>query len=197
MKKYPEYHGKYGSEEENSARLKAKLVDDMFARLLDELEAHGTLENTVIIGVTDHYTYGYNNAEELYAHSGVDEQILLEKTPFFVWSADCPDMEVTKTLNTADIVPTALNLLGIDSPYNYLGQDAFDPNYEGYAIFPDGSWISDGIVCQIVDHQPTILRNENNKALTKEDLLQMSDFCQNYIHISNLLLSSDYYKEVR
>jgi hypothetical protein len=197
LKKYPEYSGKYGSEEENSARLKAKLVDDMFARLLNELEAHGTLENTVIIGVTDHYTYGYNNAEELFAHSGVDEQILLEKTPFFVWSADCPDMEVTKTLNTADIVPTALNLLGIDSPYNYLGQDAFDPNYEGYAIFPDGSWISNGIVCQIVDHQPTILRNENNKALTKEDLLQMSDFCQTYIHISNLLLSSNYYKEVR
>jgi hypothetical protein len=197
LKQYPEYRGKYGSEEENSARLKAKLVDDMFARLLDELESHGTLENTVIIGVTDHYTYGYNNLEELYAHSGVDEQLLLEKTPFFIYSPNGPDMDVSKTLNTADIVPTLLNLLGIDSPYNYLGQDAFDPNYEGYAIFPDGSWISDGIVCQFDDHKPTILRNENNKPLTDEDLLQMSELCQNYIHISNLLLSSNYYKQVR
>ena len=39
LKKYPEYRGMYGSEEEDCARVKAKLVDDMFARLLEELEA--------------------------------------------------------------------------------------------------------------------------------------------------------------
>ena len=196
LKQYPEYRGLYGSEEEDCARVKAKLVDDMFARLLQELEEKGQLENTVIIGMTDHYTYGYKNMEELYAHSGVDDELLLEKTPCFVWSADGPDMDVEKTLNTSDLLPTVLNLMGIDSPYNYLGQDAFDPNYEGYALFPDGSWITDGVVCKASKKgSEQILRNEKGVALTEEYLEKMSDTVQEYIHISNLLLSSDYYNQ--
>ncbi len=195
LKQYPEYRGMYGSEEEDCARLKAKLVDDMFARLLTELEANGQLDNTVIIGVTDHYTYGYKNMDELYAHSGVNDDLLLEKTPFFVWSADCPDVEVTKTVNTSDVLPTVLNLLGIDSPYNYLGQDAFDPNYEGFALFPDGSWISGGVVCKAQSGGGyKFLQNENNADLPAEYLAQMADKVQTYIRISNLLLTTDYYK---
>ena len=196
LKVYPEYRGKYGSQEEDCARVKAKLVDDMFARLLEELEAAGQLENTVIIGVTDHYTYGYKNMEELYAHSGVDQTLLLEKTPCFVWSADGPAMQVDKTLNTADFLPTMLNLLGFDATYSYLGQDAFDPSYEGYALFPDGSWISHGVVCKAgAGGNPEILENRNGQEITEEFLQQMNARVSQFIEISNMLLSSDYYKE--
>jgi phosphoglycerol transferase MdoB-like AlkP superfamily enzyme len=190
LKKYPEYRGKYASEEEICARVKAKLVDDMFARLLQELEAAGQLDNTVIIGVTDHYTYGYKNMDELYSHSGVDDVLLLEKTPCFVWSADCEPLTVDKTLNTADFLPTMLNLLGIDSPYNYLGQDAFDPDYEGYALFPDGSWICGGVVYKSTGE---VLGNESGKKLTKEYVTEMNEKVMEFIRMSNLLLTSDYY----
>ena len=195
LRKYPQYRGMYASQEEDCARVKAKLVDDMFARLLQELEEKGQLENTVIIAVTDHYTYGYKNLDELYTHSGVTETLLLEKTPCFVWSSDCQPMTVEKTLNTADFLPTMLNLLGYDSPYEYLGQDAFDPGYEGYAIFPDGSWICDGVVCQTVDgNKSKILVNEKNIEITEQHLKDMAQKCQSFIKISNLLLTSDYYK---
>ena len=194
LKQYPEYRGVYGSEEEDCARLKAKLVDDMFARLLLELEEKDQLENTVIMAITDHYTYGYLNMEELYAHSGVDNTLLLEKTPCFVWSTDCPSMKVTKTLNTADFVPTMLNLLGIRSPYHYLGQDAFDPNYEGYALFPNGSWISDGVVYSTASGKKGILQNTKDKEITDAYIADMRKKTSDFIHISNLLLTSDYYK---
>ncbi len=198
LKQYPEYRGMYASQEEDCARVKAKLVDDMFARLLAELESKGQLENTVIIGMTDHYTYGYKNLEELYAHSGATEEtaLLLEKTPCFIWSADGPSLQVDKTLCTADLVPTVLNLMGFDSPYDYLGQDAFDPNYTGYAIFPDGSWISDGVVCVAGSVGDTrILLNEKDKELTLEYLDEMADTVQEFIHVNNLLLTCDYYKD--
>ncbi len=195
LQKYPEYRYRYASEEEACARVKAKLVDDLFARLLEELAAHGQLENTVIIGMTDHYTYGFKNTEELMSLSGVDDALLLEKTPCFVWAQDGPDMTVTKTLNTADFVPTMLNLLGIDSPHRYLGQDAFDPRYVGYALFPDGSWISQGIVCKVgAGGKATILRNPENKEITPELLEDMATRSQNFIAVSNLLLTADYYK---
>ncbi len=195
LKQYPEYRGLYGSEEEDCARVKAKLVDDMFDRLLRELEQNGQLENTVIIGMTDHYTYGYKNTAELMAHSQVEDELLLEKTPCFIWSAEGPAMTVDKTLNTADLVPTALNLLGIDSPHRYLGQDAFDSRYVGYALFPDGSWISDGVVCKaITGGEVKILRNEKDKEITGTYLDEMATRVRNFITVSNLLLTADYYR---
>lgn len=190
LQKYPHYRGLYGSEEEDSARVKAKIVDDMFARLLQELEEHGQLNNTVIIGITDHYTYGYKNMDELYAHSGVDNPLLLEKTPCFIWSAGGPTVQVNKTLQTADFLPTVLNLLGVDSPYNYLGQDAFDPQYKGYAIFPDGSWITDGVAWQ----NGQILMNTEKRQVTQTEIKEMAAISSEFHHISNLLLISDYYK---
>lgn len=194
LKQYPEYRGKYPSQEEDCARVKAKLVDDMFARLLEELETEGQLENTVIIGITDHYTYGYKNLEELYSLSGTNNDLLLEKTPCFVWSLNGPDMEVDKTLSTADFLPTMLNLLGIDSPYQYLGQDAFEPSYEGYVLFANGSWISDGVVCRVsAGGTPTVEQNSKNKVITEEYLQKMAERSAAFVNISNLLLTSDYY----
>ena len=198
LKKYPEYRGKYGSQEEDCARVKAKLVDDMFARLLTELESHGQLENTVIIGVTDHYTYGYKALDELYALSGVEHDLLLERTPCFVWAADCPDVTVEKTLNTSDFLPTMLNLLGYDSPYHYLGQDAFDPNYSGYALFPNGSWIRDGVACVAsAGAGVKIIQNLKNREVTQQELDEMAKLSREYIRASNLLLTSNYYQSVQ
>ena len=162
----------------------------MFSRLLKELEAEGQLENTVIIAMTDHYTYGYKNMEELYAHSGVDNDLLLEKTPCFIWSSGGPTAEVSKVLNTADFLPTMLNLLGIDSPYHYLGQDAFDPDYKGYALFPDGSWICDGVAYQ----DGNILMNTQNREVSQEEIEAMAELSQEYRYVSNLLLTCNYYK---
>ena len=190
LKKYPQYRGLYESEEEDCARVKAKLVDNMFARLLQELEDHGQLENTVIVAMTDHYTYGYKNMDELYSHSGVSQELLLEKTPCFVWSADGPHMQVSKTLNTSDFLPTVLNLLGIDSPHRYLGQDAFDENYKGYALFPDGSWICDGLAYQ----NGKILMNLQNRSLSQVEIDAMAALSADYRNISNLLLTCNYYK---
>ena len=195
LKQYPEYRNKYGSEEENCARVKAKLVDDMFARLLQELEEKGQLDNTVIIAVTDHYTYGYKNMDELYAHSGVTDTLLLEKTPCFVWSADCTPMTVDKTLNTADFLPTMLNLLGVESPYSYLGQDAFDSRYTGYALFPDGSWISNGVTYKITGKIGMVLQNNTGKEVDEEYIHKMNDETMTFIRMNNLLLTSDYYRE--
>ena len=194
LKVYPQYRGKYGSQEEDCARLKAKLVDDLFARLLQELEEAGQLENTVIVGMTDHYTYGYKNVQELLALSGVEDELQLEKTPCFIWSADGPTLAVDKTLNTADLVPTVLNLMGIQSPYDYLGQDAFDPQYEGYALFPDGSWVYNGIVCKMDGMTPVILENAYDLDVTEELLAQMAQLSADFIMVNNLLLTSDYYK---
>lgn len=190
LKKYPQYRGLTGHEELDCMYVKAKLVDDMFARLLLELEKNGELVNTVIVAYTDHYTYGFKDENVLYAESGVEDALLLEKTPFFIWSANGPSMEVTKTGNTSDILPTVLNLMGVESPYRYIGQDAFDPNYIGYALFSNGSWVSNGVAYSTLSGLMVL---EEGREVTDQYMAQMNGLVEEFVRINNLILQSDYY----
>ncbi len=199
LKKYPEYRYLTDSEQNNCAYLKAKLVDDMFARLLQELEARGQLENTVIIAVTDHYTYGYRHddgttdVESLMELSGVDRELLLERTPCFIWGAGIEAMEVDKTLNTADLLPTLLNLLGVESPYEYIGRDAFDSSYQGFVPFSNGSWITGNLGYDA--SEDVLFTLDGSEPVADPDYLdEIHHWVQQFVTNNNLILKTDYYK---
>ena len=192
LEKYPEYRGLTGNEETDCAYLKARLVEDLFGRMLSELETRGELENTVIVGVTDHYTYGYKDMDSLLALSGVEETILLEKTPCFIWAAGLEPQEVGKVLNTSDLLPTLLNLLGIESEYDYIGSDAFDDRYDGFVPFSDGNWIHGDIA---MDGKTAISISGALQTVTAEHQAEMAQRVQEFVRINNLILETDYYAE--
>lgn len=199
LEKHPEYYGANGSEEEDCIRAKARLVDDTFARLLHELEQEGLLENTVIVALSDHYPYGYTNTEQLLEYSGGTDLLCLDNTPCFIWSADITPITVHKTVNTSDLLPTLLNLLGIDSKHQHLGRDVFDPNYIGYAFFANGSWASEGVLCRknIADDpsEVTVIWNKYGKVIEDEWIRTTTEASREFTLISNLILMSDYYRE--
>ena len=174
--------------------LRAPLVAENITNpLLQELEAEGRLENTVIIGITDHYTYGYKDMESLLSLSGVEETILLEKTPCFIWSPGLEPMEMDKVLNTSDLLPTVLNLLGIRSPYDYIGRDAFDESYDGFVPFSNGSWIF-GDTAYDSAGKSLISISGDRQTVTAEFQKEMAERVQKFIQINNLILESDYYQ---
>ena len=191
MQKYPQYWGMTGHQEKDCMYLKARLVDDMFTRLLEELEAKGELENTVIVAYTDHYSYGIKDVDMMLEESGVDDLLLLEKTPCFIWSADSPAVKVEKTLNTADLLPTVLNLMGVESQFPYIGQDAFDSNYVGYALFPDGSWVCDGVAYSSESEEILILQEGKNA--DQQRLEAMAATVNEFVYINNLIVETNYY----
>lgn len=193
LKQYPQFKGLTGNEETDCAYLKAKLVDDLFARLLEELEDKGQLENTVIIGVTDHYTYGYKDMASLLELSGVTEELLLEKTPCFIWSADLEAMEVDKVLNTSDLLPTVLNLLGVQQEYDYLGSDAFDEDYDGFVPFSNGGWIY-GDTAYDAKAKRYFSISGRQQTLTAETQQELNQRVQEFIRINNRILETDYYQ---
>ena len=189
LSQYPEYRGSSGNEEVDCIRAKARCCDDLFAYLLKTLEENGHLEDTVIIGVTDHYAYGMKDQNVVMELSGVDKHLLVEKTPCFIWSYGGPDLEVDKTLNTSDLLPTLINLFGIESDYHYLGQDAFSDDYEGYAVFQDQSWITaDGAY-----EDGSVIAAFTDEGPSASEIDEMDETAQTYIHMNNLLLESDYY----
>ena len=171
-------------------------MDDLFARLLEELALAGELENTVIVGITDHYTYGYKNEPALMELSGVSDKLLLEKTPCFIWSADLAPMTVDKPLCTTDLLPTLLNLLGVESPYSYLGRDAFDPDYSGFVPFSDGSWITpQGAYTATGKKLLPLDENTPPASLDKSQQTALTQKVQEFIRINNLILETDYFRE--
>lgn len=193
LQKYPQYKGLTGNEETDCALLKARLVDDFFARMLQELESHGQLENTVIVGITDHYTYGYKDTASLLALSKVNDTLLLEKTPCFIWGPDVPAMEEDKILNTSDLLPTLFNLLGVSSGYDYIGRDAFDDSYDGFVPFSDGSWIT-GDLAYNAGTKSLMTLDGGKGTATKEFQAEMANRVQTFTRINNLILDTDYYK---
>lgn len=191
LKKYPEFRGMTENEEEDCAYLKAKLVDDFFARMLMEIESREELDNTVIIGVTDHYSYGVKDEELLLARSGVAEKLLLEKTPCFIWGAGVPAVEVDKTLNTSDIVPTLLNLLGVHTDYRYIGNDAFDPNYVGYALFSEGSWVTGNRAYDAGTGEFLTIPGAPETTISDEEMGRLNEA---FVAVNNQILETDFYR---
>ena len=136
--------------------------------------------------------YGYKNVEELLNLSRVDNELLLEKTPCFIWSADLAHQEVTKTMNTSDMLPTMLNLLGITPEVGYIGRDIFDPNYIGYAPFSDGSWFCGDLAYNAEEQKLLYLGEHPN--LDPKHLEQVTADVAEFAEINNLILETNYYK---
>ena len=101
-------------------------------------------------------------------------------------------MKVDKVLNTSDFLPTVLNLLGVESPYSYIGHDAFDSLYTGFVPFSDGSWISGKMAYDAASGE--WISVDGNRRIVS-DLFQsyLDEKVHSFIQINNLLLETDYY----
>lgn len=186
---YPEYIGKYKSEEMDSISAKARLTDEMFSKMLARLETDGLLRDTVIIAYGDHYDYTISNQDYLKELSNADNVYELSKTPFFIWAEGLEPQEITKVVNTTDIYPTICHLFSLDNPRYFIGNDMFDSGYEGYAYWQDGSWIcSDGAF-----YSDTGERKGNMNA---ESMKRIQETISEKMKINQLILETDYFRDL-
>ena len=120
--------------------------------------------------------------DALYELSGVRDDLLLEKTPMFIWAKDLESMEVLKTANTSDMLPTMLNLFGITPKVDYIGRDIFDPSYVGYAPFSDGSWVSGNLAYNA--QEKTVLELGEGETYSQELISAITDEVAKFVHIN-------------
>jgi phosphoglycerol transferase MdoB-like AlkP superfamily enzyme len=143
FRRHPEYKNKTDDEDINGIMAKARQTDDMFEILLEKLEADGQLENTVIIGFTDHYAYGLGDEKVAeVSNLEVNDENMFSKNCLFIYNSDLQGEEVEKVCNTSDVLPTIVNMFGLGDEYPYIGYDIFDDGYEGIAYFEDKSWVT-------------------------------------------------------
>ena len=165
--------------EEACAKRQAKETDYMVELLLQTLEEKSLIDNTVVAVFTDHYLYTLSDQNIIYNYKGNDNN-LVNQTPFFIWKSNGETKEVKEVTSQLNILPTLLNLFGLEyHPNYYLGEDALNPNYSGYVFFDDYSWydgkvyVEGGEVTNNKYIDPLVLEDKNyyiNYIIRKNDL---------------------------
>ena len=165
--------------EEECARRQAKETDYMVELLLQNLENKGLIDNTIIAVFTDHYLYTLTDQTIIEGYKGTSNN-LINKTPFFIWSNSSETKEVKQVTSQLNILPTLLNLFGLEyHPNYYIGEDALNNNYEGIVFFSDYSWydgkvyVDGGQVTNDKYLDPLVLEDKNyyiNYIIRKNDL---------------------------
>ncbi len=172
-------------------------LDKMLEELIKKLEESGQLDDTVIALVGDHYPYTLS-IDEMNEVSSYKKDLTVEvnRSNFILWNNAMEEpIQVDKVGSQIDVLPTLLNLFGIEYESRMImGKDILS-NSEGIAIFSDRSWTTDygtyksGSKTFIpkegktLDNQAEYIKRINNKV-------------SNYFSISKLIIEHDYYKYI-
>ena len=118
-------------------------LEKAMTTLLDKLSAAGKLEDTVIVMASDHHPY-FMEDEQMEELAGKElDKYSLYKNDLIIYNPSVEDVTVDKICNTIDVLPTVLNLFGIEYDSRIIvGKDILSDS-EGMAIFADYSWLTD------------------------------------------------------
>ena len=175
--------------EEDCIKRQAKETDEMIKLLLQALEENGLDENTVLVIFADHYLYTVSDKEILEKYKETDNN-LINNTPFLIYKKNLKRVNINDVTSQADILPTILNLFGINYIKEYyMGNDALDANYKGLVFFDDYSWY-DG-ECYVENG-----RIANNCYMTKEALEEKNNYVDYLVKKNDLTLKYNYFQKI-
>ena len=119
-------------------------LDRALELLIKKLEEKNILDNTVIVISSDHYPYGLKTSEMKEVMDIEDEKLDVHKNNLIIWNNKMKTpIEVNKYGQSLDVLPTVLNLFGIEFDSRLLmGRDLLS-NSEDLIIFNDRSWITE------------------------------------------------------
>ncbi len=176
--------------EEECIRRQAKETDYMMQLLLENLKEKNLIDNTIIVAYSDHYLYTIEDKSILDRYKETSNN-LINKTPFFIWSNNTKKVNINKVTSQLNILPTVLNLLGIEhNPNNYIGNDALDPKYEGIVFFSDYSWYDGNVY--VAGGEVT-----NGKHISYEKLEEKNYYISSITKKNDLALKYNYFKGIK
>ena len=179
----------YDLTEEDCARRQAKETDYMMELLVKELKEREIFDKTTIVVLTDHYLYTLSDKTILDKYKNTSNN-LINHTPFFIYTNN-KDRKTIKTVTSQlNVLPTILNLFGIDyNPNYYIGQDALNNNYQKIVFFSDYSWYNGNVY---VDGGIVT----NNKYINQNTLEEKNYYVNYLIKKNDLTLKYNYFKDI-
>ena len=119
-------------------------LDRALQYLIEQLEAAGRLEDTVICLSADHYPYGMvqANYDELMGQS-LEGTLDLYRNSLILWNSEMETVVIDEPCSSVDLIPTLLNLFGFEYDSRlFSGRDIFSDRMP-LVVFANRSFITD------------------------------------------------------
>ena len=165
-------------------------LDKALEQLLKNLEEKGILDDTVIVLSADHYPYGLTTNQMKEVMNIEDEKFDIHKNNLIIYNSKLTKtVEVNKIGESLDILPTILNLFGIEYDSRLLMGTDLLSNSDGLVIFNDRSWITEKGKYNAATNKFTAYTDniEDNYVET------INEIVYNKYVISKNILDTDYY----
>lgn len=176
-----------GNKELSCIRNLAHETDEMLRILIERLKKDNLLDNTVLVLATDHYAYGYGDQASIKKYKNTNNDYLLQKVPLVIWSPNLKHNNIDTLMDTADILPTLLYMMGID--YNedyYIGTNVFSSNHDKFVYFSSDTF-----------YDGKTLYDSNTKNINNANIDETIKTIRKKIDLNNKFIISDYFKSVR
>ena len=165
-------------------------LDKALEHLLNNLQKENKLEDTVIVLVPDHYPYGLSKKEYSDLRK-LDTPYAKHKSGLIIYNPSIESKTIDKYASNIDVLPTLLNMFGIDYDSRLLiGKDIMS-NTQGIVIFNDHSFLTkEGFYNEKTN-------KFSNKKTSKSYIKEKQKETFNKINASSLILEKNYYKYIK
>ena len=171
-------------------------LENALTYLMDRLEQAGVADKTCIVLTNDHYPYGLTE-DEYNELAGQEMDLTFEKyrNSFICYVPGLSEnIVVDEYCSTADILPTLLNLFGVDYDSRLLaGTDALS-NGVHIAVLSDKSFLTKSF--RYDAGTETVIPADESIAISDEQLEAYRLYVDNKFQMSSNIVNSDYYAHV-
>lgn len=169
-------------------------LDKSLEALINSLATNGILDNTVIALVGDHYPYTLSIDEMNEAASYKKDDIVeVNHSNFILWNNNMEPITIEKVGSQIDVLPTLLNLFGVEYDSRLIiGKDILS-TYEGLAIFSNRSWVTDKGTYFMAQKK---FVPKDGEEVDEEYIDRINKRVSNAFTMSKLLIDNDYYNKV-
>ena len=193
----------------------AHYADEAIGEFVEELDAEGVLDDTVIVIYGDHdakikrgeydFYYNYNpetdskrdKEDPLYKEYTKYDYELNRKVPFIIWTKDEElKSKINKEIKTVtgmyDVLPTLSNMLGVENSKYALGHDVFSTD-DHYVIFPNSNWVTDKMYYDSQNGEAFTL--DANDVIDADYIKKYTEMAEKEIAVSNDIIVHDLIKK--
>lgn len=166
-------------------------LDRAMELLLSKLEESGKLDDTVIVLTADHFPYNLD-IDDINTLSTYERDIMIEANSnnLIIYNSKMKSVNVDKVGMSIDVLPTVLNLFGIEYDSRLImGRDILSTS-EGIAIFKDKSWVT---------NKGTYYASKGRFVGDVVDdgyIEDINNIVNNRTAISRMIVLNDYYRKI-
>lgn len=167
-------------------------LDRAMEILLNKLDEAGKLDDTVIVLTADHFPYNLD-IDDINTLSSYERDSLIEANSnnLIIYNNKMKSISVDKVGMSIDVLPTVLNLFGMEYDSRIImGKDILSSS-PGLAIFKDKSWVTDKGT-----YYASTGKFIANDEIDEDYVRNINNIVNNRTAISRMIVANDYYRKI-